>query len=343
MNAVRDRFDGSATTTLMLRVRAVRQAAEDIRLFELVSLEGAALPPWTPGAHVRLHLRDGLVRAYSLCNTAQQRDCYVIAVKREAASRGGSAFLHAQVQEGATISASPPVNAFPLIADTRAPLLLAAGIGITPLHAMAAELAVQGRRHRLHYFARSLAHAAFFHELAACSQGMSLHLGLDGAETERALAASLAAVPPSSPLYVCGPSPFIEAARRHARLAGWHEQDIHFELFAAPVKPSANADAEAEAAPLSEVADRAFELVLHRSGLRCEVAPGQSIVAAAARLGVVIGTSCGEGFCGSCESTVLEGQPLHRDSVLSAAERAGGCRILPCVSRCVGRRLVLDL
>ncbi|ADJ61982.1 oxidoreductase [Herbaspirillum seropedicae] len=339
MNAVADRFNGSAATTLMLRVRAVRQAAQDIRLLELVSQDGAALPPWTPGAHLRLQLQDGLVRAYSLCNTPQQRDCYLIAVKREPDSRGGSAFLHEQVQEGTTISASPPVNAFPLIADVRAPLLLAAGIGITPLHAMAAELATQGRRHRLHYFARSLAHAAFFHELAAGSQGMSLHLGLDGAETEHAIAAALAAAPRSSPLYVCGPSPFIDAARRHAQLAGWREQDIHFERFAAPAMPAAEAD---PARPV-QAPDSTFELVLQRSGLRCQVLPGQSIVAAAAQVGVVIGTSCGEGFCGSCESTVLEGQPWHRDSVLSAAERASGRRILPCVSRCAGTRLVLDL
>lgn len=327
MNAVTDRFNGGAATTLRLRVRAVRRAAEGILLFELAPQDGAALPPWTPGAHLHLHLQEGLVRAYSLCNTPQQRDCYLIAVKREPDSRGGSVFLHEQVQEGMTISASPPVNAFPLIADVRAPLLLAA------------ELAMQGRRHRLHYFARSLAHAAFFHELAAGSQGMSLHLGLDGAETEHAIAAALAAAPRSSPLYVCGPSPFIDAARRHAQLAGWREQDIHFERFAAPAMPTADAD---PACPV-QAPDSSFELVLQRSGLRCEVPPGQSIVAAAAQLGVVIGTSCGEGFCGSCESAVVEGQPLHRDSVLSATERASGRRILPCVSRCAGTRLVLDL
>ncbi|BEV13650.1 PDR/VanB family oxidoreductase [Herbaspirillum sp. DW155] len=338
MNAVIDRFDGrTAASTLALRVRAVRKAAADIRLFELVSADGNALPPWSPGAHLRLHLPHGLVRAYSLCNTPQQRDCYVIAVKREPASRGGSAFLHEQVEEGATLTAAPPVNAFPLLADARAPLLLAAGIGITPLHAMAAELAAQGIRHRLHYFARTLAHAAFFHELAACSQGMSLHLGLDDAQTAGAIAAALAAVPRSSPLYVCGPAPFIGAARSHAQQAGWREQDIHFELFAASAKDAADTPSTE---PMQE---HPFELVLQRSGLRCEVQPGQSIVAAAAQLGVVIGTSCGEGFCGSCESTVLEGQPWHRDSVLSAAERASGRRILPCVSRCAGARLVLDL
>jgi vanillate O-demethylase ferredoxin subunit len=124
---------------------------------------------------------------------------------------------------------------------------------------------------------------------------------------------------------------FIEAARRHAQLAGWREEDIHFELFAAPVM----ANAETPSAAQAHAEERVFELVLHRSGLRCEVQPGQSIVAAAAQVGVIIGTSCGEGFCGSCERCA--GRPaLHRDSVLSDAERAGGRRILPCVSRCAG-------
>nr|WP_198984378.1 PDR/VanB family oxidoreductase [Herbaspirillum sp. ASV7] len=323
-------------TQLCLRVAAVRELAADIRLFELVHTDGQALPEWSAGAHLRLQLAPGLARSYSLCNTPSQRDRYVIAVKREPASRGGSAWMHEQVEEGSLLSASAPANAFPLVADARAPVLLAAGIGITPLYAMAAELAQEGRRHRLHYFARSLAHAAFFHELAGISHGLSLHLGLDGPETGAAIAAALAASPCSSPLYVCGPAPFIDAARRHARQSGWREDDIHIELFSAP------AVVAAAALPDAATEDTVFELVLQRSGVRCMVQPGQSIVAAAALAGVEIGTSCGEGFCGSCESTVLEGQPLHRDSVLGAAARAGGRTLMPCVSRCAGARLVLD-
>ena len=335
VHVLADAHDHDASL-LSLRVAAVRELAAGIRLFELIGVDGHALPGWSAGAHLRLHLAPGLVRSYSLCNTPLQRDRYVIAVKREPASRGGSAWMHEQVEQGSLLGASAPSNAFPLVADARAPLLLAAGIGITPLYAMAAELAQDGRRHRLHYFVRSLAHAAFFHELAGSSHGLSLHLGLDGPETEAAIAAALAASPCSSPLYVCGPAPFIDAARRHARQSGWREDDIHSELFAAPTVPAAAAPPEAAAA------DTPFELVLQRSGVRCMVQPGQSIVAAAALAGVEIGTSCGEGFCGSCESTVLEGQPLHRDSVLGAAARASGRTLMPCVSRCAGARLVLD-
>ncbi len=319
---------------LCLRVAAVHELAADIRLFELVRPDGHALPEWSPGAHLRLQLAPGLARSYSLCNTPSQRDRYVIAVKREPASRGGSAWMHDEVEEGSLLTASAPSNAFPLVADVRAPLLLGAGIGITPLYAMAAELAQDGHRHRLHYFARSLAHAAFFHELAGISHGLSLHLGLDGPETEAAIAAALAASPRSTPLYVCGPAPFIDAARGHARQSGWREDDIHVELFSAPPTPAAP--------PVEATGDAAFELVLQRSGVRCMVQPGQSIVTAAALAGVEIGTSCGEGFCGSCESVVLEGQPLHRDSVLGAAARASGRTLMPCVSRCAGARLVLD-
>ncbi|MFJ3056076.1 PDR/VanB family oxidoreductase [Herbaspirillum sp. NPDC087042] len=336
MNALVDVLvDAHDATVLPLRVAAVCELAADIRLFELVHEHGQALPQWSAGAHLRLHLAPGLTRAYSLCNTPQQRDRYVIAVKREPASRGGSAWMHEQVEPGCLMTASAPSNAFPLVADARAPLLLGAGIGITPLYAMAAELAQDGRRHRLHYFARSLAHAAFFHELAGITHGLSLHLGLDGPETEAAIAAALAASPRSTPLYVCGPAPFIDAARRHARQSGWREDDIHIELFSAPISPVA-------APPDAAVVDTAFELVLQRSGVRCIVARGQSIVAAAAQAGVEIGTSCGEGFCGSCESTVLEGQPLHRDSVLGVAARASGRTLMPCVSRCAGARLILD-
>lgn len=329
---------GTAAGTLSLRVASARMIAADIRLFELVSADASALPGWSAGAHVRVHLPTGLVRAYSLCNTPQQRDRYVIAVKREAASRGGSAWMHEQLGEGSVLQVAAPQNAFPLIADERAPLLLAAGIGITPLYAMATELAQQGRRHRLHFFARSLGHAAFFHELAGVSHGVSIHLGLDGREADAAIAATLAATACATPLYVCGPAPFIEAARRHALAAGWHAHDFHAELFAAP-----GAAAPLPASAPSSDAEAPFELVLQRSGVQCTVLPGQSIVAAAAQVGVVIGTSCGEGFCGSCESRVLDGQPLHRDSVLSATERTSGTTMLPCVSRCSGARLVLDL
>ncbi|NUU03222.1 PDR/VanB family oxidoreductase [Herbaspirillum robiniae] len=340
MNAVADaaveaRADASAAL-LRLRVAEVRDIAADIRLFELRAPEGAVLPPWTPGAHLRLHLADQLARSYSLCNTPQQRDSYFIAVKRETASRGGSAHLHAKVREGDFLLAAPPGNAFALEEDARAPLLLAAGIGITPIYAMAADLAQRGRRHRVHYFARSLGHAAFFHELAAMPAGLSLHLGLDAVETEAAVGAALAAAAISTPLYLCGPAPFIDAARRCAQRRGWRDADVHFELFAAP---GGNAAAPVDLAG----ADGAFELVLQRSGVSCVVPPGQSIVAAAARAGVQIATSCGEGFCGSCESAVLEGIPEHRDSVLSAAEKSSGRRIMPCVSRCAGARLVLDL
>lgn len=341
MNAVADASAdvfvsaGAAPALLPLRVAAVREIAADVRLFELHAADGAPLPPWTPGAHLRLHLADGLARSYSLCNTPHERGCYRIAVKREAASRGGSSYLHERVGAGDVIVASPPANAFALADDGRAPVLLAAGIGITPIYAMAAALAHAGRSHRLHYFARSLRHAAFFDELAVAQAGLSLHLGLDAAETQLAIRAALAALSAPAPLYVCGPPPFIDAARDAARQGGWRDADVHAELFAAPVGVAPTVAGHA--------GQDSFELVLQRSGVRCTVQPGQSIVDAAAGAGVHIATSCGEGFCGSCESIVIEGQPVHRDSVLSAAERAAGRSIMPCVSRCDGPRLVLDL
>jgi len=152
-----------------------------------------------------------------------------------------------------------------------------------------------------------------------------------------AVTAGLAGVDCTTPLYICGPAPFIEQVRTQAATLGWRAADVHFELFAA---------AAAEVVPVAAKAatqDVPFELVLQRSGVRCVVRPGESIVDAAAAAGVQIGTSCGEGFCGSCQTTVLDGIPDHRDNVLSARERAANQCLMPCVSRCHSDRLVLDL
>lgn len=320
-----------AAQGLRLRVTQALDIAAGIRLFEFAAADHTALPPVVPGAHIRLSLPNGIERSYSLCNAPGQSG-YRIAVKREAASRGGSAWLHDHLQVGDVLYTTPPANAFALRPSSIAPALFAAGIGITPLYAMAAELAAQARPVHLHYFVRGLQHAAFIGELDALSTGMSLHLGLDGEGSARAVRAALQGLDRTTPLYICGPHPFIDTVRNSAAALGWQSADVNFELFAAANVPT----------PSSQAA-QGFELVLQRSGVRCQVAPGQSIVAAAAQVGVRIGTSCGEGFCGSCEASVLEGQPEHRDSVLSERERASGKTILPCVSRCAGTRLVLDL
>jgi len=337
MTTVRDAFTAAAQAAapLNLRVAAIREDGRDIRVFDLVADDAGRLPAWTPGAHVKLSLPGGLERCYSLCNTPGEDSFYRIAVKREATSRGGSAWLHEQAGVGTQLSAGAPVNAFPLHDSEHPVALFAAGIGITPIYAMAADLLYRGRAAQLHYFARSVEHAAFLSPLSQPAMAGRCHFsfGLHADEVGVAVAARLIVLPRTTPLYICGPAPFIAQVCEQAAQLGWRDADVHFELFAATT-PASDAPA---------TQDRVFELVLQRSGVRCMVPPGQSIVAAAAAAGVLIGTSCGEGFCGSCQTGVLEGIPDHRDSVLTEKERAAGQCLMPCVSRCRGERLVLDI
>ncbi|WP_050479733.1 PDR/VanB family oxidoreductase [Herbaspirillum rhizosphaerae] len=337
MTAVHDAFMTAAQTAapLRLRVAAVRADGCDIRVFDLYADDARSLPAWTPGAHIKLSLPGGLERCYSLCNTPGDDGFYRIAVKRETASRGGSAWLHAQAGVGTQLSAGAPVNAFPLYDSEHPAALFAAGIGITPIYAMAADLLHRGRAAQLHYFARSVEHVAFLSQLSQPVMAGHCHFrfGLHADDVAAAVAAKLTLLPRTTPLYVCGPAPFIAQVREQAAQLGWRDADVHFELFAAATS----------AADTSATQDRAFELVLQRSGVQCMVQPGQSIVAAAAEAGVQIGTSCGEGFCGSCQTGVLEGAPDHLDSVLTERERAAGHYLMPCVSRCRGERLVLDI
>jgi vanillate O-demethylase ferredoxin subunit len=324
---------------LQLRVAALRDDGGDIRIFDLHAADGRPLPSWTPGAHIKLMLPGALTRCYSLCNGVDEQGFYRIAVKREATSRGGSAWLHAHVQVGTQLSASAPLNAFPLQDSPHPVVLFAAGIGITPIYAMAADLLQRDRAAQLHYFTRSVEHAAFLNELSrpVMAPHCQFHFGLAAAEVGAAVMAKLSGLLRASPLYICGPAAFIEQVRTQAATLGWAAADVHFELFAgaAPVA----------GLPVGQAAlqEGRFELVLQRSGVRCVVLPDQSIVEAAAGAGVHIGTSCGEGFCGSCQSPVLEGIPDHRDSVLTAQERAANQYLMPCVSRCRSDRLVLDI
>jgi len=337
MTTVRDAFMTAAQTAapLNLRVAAIREDGRDIRVFELAADDARRLPAWTPGAHVKLSLPGGLERCYSLCNTPGEDSFYRIAVKREAVSRGGSAWLHEQAGVGTQLIVGAPVNAFPLHDSEHSVALFAAGIGITPIYAMAADLLHRGRAAQLHYFARSVEHAAFLSPLSepAMAGHCRFSFGLNADEVGVVIAARLTLLPRTTPLYICGPAPFIAQVRDQAAQLGWRDADVHFELFAATT-PASGAPATQE---------HVFELVLQRSGVRCMVPPGQSIVAAAATAGVAIGTSCGEGFCGSCQTVVLEGIPDHRDSVLTEKECAANRCLMPCVSRCRSERLVLDI
>jgi vanillate O-demethylase ferredoxin subunit len=319
---------------LALTVAARQRLAEDIDLFELHAADGRALPPAEAGAHIELQLQHegrALARPYSLCNPPGETHRWQIAVQREPASRGGSAAVHAQLQPGTRVQATPPRNRFALVPGAPHSLLLAGGIGITPLLAMAEALHAAGSAFTLHHATRSAARTPFVERLALAPwhHRVQRHFGDGPPEQRLEIAAVLATAPAGTHLYVCGPQGFMDAVLATARRQGWPEAQLHWESFGADVAPRQG--------------DRAFTLVLARSGLTVPVAADCSALAALAAAGVFVASSCEQGVCGTCLTRVLEGRPDHRDQYLTADEQAAGTQFTPCCSRSHDERLVIDL
>ncbi len=320
-------------TAALIRVRvAARQdEALDICSLDLVPVDGSALPAFSAGAHIDVHLPGGLVRQYSLCNTPGETHRYRIAVLRDAGSRGGSATVHDQLQVGTVLDIGAPRNLFEL--DPSAPhhLLLAGGIGITPLLAMAEQLAAQGGGFTLHHATRSRERTPFVAQLASAPYAHRVHHHFDDgpAMQKLDLAATLRSAPAGSHLYVCGPTGFMEAVLAEGRAQGWDEARLHREYFAA--------------APTGTAGDGGFELELASSGRVIPVAADQTALAALLAAGLDIPMSCEQGVCGTCLTGVKSGVPDHRDQYLTPEERAANNQFLPCCSRASSARLVLDL
>ncbi len=312
-----------------LRVRVARkwEAADQIAGFELESI-GAELPTYQPGSHIDVHLPNGLIRQYSLTNEPGRGETYRIGVKLEPDSRGGSRCLHEVVREGDVLAISEPRNNFPLRRDSLCTVLVAGGIGITPLLAMAQTLQKDGLGYELHYFAQSEQHMAFGDVLERLRPSLVAHLGLSPDETARALAEILAHRGDASHVYTCGPAPMLETTRRIAAEAGWPDHTVHFEYF----KNTTEIDDSSS-----------FQISLSRSALTLGVAGGQTILAVLRQNGVPMPSSCEQGACGTCEVAVLEGEPDHQDVYLNDSEKERGDRIMTCVSRAKSDRLVLDI
>ena len=316
-------------TTLRLQLRAIRLLAERTHGFELAHPEGAPLPAVAAGAHIDVHLPDGLLRSYSLAGDPHDRTHWLLGVLRDQHSRGGSRAMHESLRVGDVLTVSAPRNAFALAPGARHSLLLAGGIGITPLKAMAHALAAQGASFELHHCARSPRHAAFAAELAATVPAGHLHQHFDGGNPAQGLdiAALLASPAPGTHLYYCGPAGFMQAcadASRH-----WPAGSVHFEHFQppAPTTPAA--------------AEGSFDVLLSRRGIRVRVQPEQTIVRAIEQAGLRVPTSCLSGLCGACKTDYLEGDVEHHDYILSDEEHQH-CMTL-CVSRARSPLLVLDL
>jgi vanillate O-demethylase ferredoxin subunit len=318
---------------LRVRVVARREEAEGIAGFELVSADAVALPAFEAGAHIEVRLpfaAPGLSRPYSLCNDPAETGRYRIAVLREPASRGGSAAMHEAVREGMTLQVSRPRQQFALRPGPGRRLLLAGGIGITPLLAMARQLHREGAEFQLHLAARHRARAAFVNEIAGLpwAHRFALHLD-DGPPGQRLdLDALLATRGPDDRVYVCGPAGFMAAVTDAAARHGWPADRIHQESFGA-------------AAP--QAGDGAFELVVDGTGRVIPVAADVTVLQAMRDAGLDVPSSCEQGICGTCLTTVVAGRPDHRDQYLTPEEQAAGDQFLPCCSRSCTPRLVIRL
>ncbi|MEI5999397.1 oxidoreductase [Paraburkholderia bengalensis] len=321
----------AATETFEVEVRGIRLEAETVRSFELWPIAGE-LPAFAPGAHLDVHVSAGLIRQYSLTNP-HERYRYVVAVHRDPAGNGGSMRMHDSVAVGDRLIVSAPRNHFPLNETAAHSVFVAGGIGVTPLLAMVRRLCELGRSWDFYYCARTPAKAAFLRELSELSSNSTdgaLHCVFDGEPG----AASLnlddvrAAHGTQADFYCCGPTPLMDAFSK--ALADVAPERVHLEYFKAPAT---------ELKPHGE----AFTITLLRRGQTFVVPRERSILEVLHENGVPVLTSCQRGICGTCETTVIEGEPDHRDCVLTREERASNRTMMICVSRCKGERLVLDI
>jgi vanillate O-demethylase ferredoxin subunit len=319
------------TPSLSVRVASKRVEATDICTFELVDGGGASLPSFSAGAHIDVHLPNGLTRQYSLCNDPTESHRYLIGVLRDPASRGGSQAMHELVSEGDTLQISLPKNHFPLAHEASQSLLLAGGIGVTPILCMAERLAMAGADFEMHYCARAPERMAFRERIAKSSFAAKVAFHLDdGAEQQKLDIPALLATPRGGVhLYVCGPKGFMDAVLATARAQGWPEEQLHYEFFSAE--------------PVKSDADARFEVRLASSGRTITIAADKTVVQALAEAGVEIPTSCEQGVCGTCLTRVLDGTPDHRDQYLTPEEQAANDQFTPCCSRSKSPLLVLDL
>jgi vanillate O-demethylase ferredoxin subunit len=311
-----------------------RDEALDIASIELVSEGGEAgqpLPPFTAGSHVDVHLPGGLVRQYSLCNDPSETHRYVIAVLRDESGRGGSKAVHDLVHEGDRLQISVPRNQFALASAAPHHLLLAGGIGVTPILCMAQRLAATGETFDMHYCTRSRARTAFVERIsqAGFRESVQIHHDDSAGGSTFDLDRVLENVPEGTHLYVCGPKGFMDAVLNAARARAWAEDRLHYEFFAAPVEQQTTGDS--------------FQVRLASSGATIDVPSGCTVVQALAANGIDIITSCEQGVCGTCLTKVLSGEPEHRDFYLTDEERAANDQFLPCCSRARSPLLVLDL
>jgi ferredoxin-NADP reductase len=315
---------------ITLRVGRRAEIAVNALLLELESASGEVLPEWPPGAHLDIHLPSGLTRQYSLCGAREDRSTYVVVVLREPHGRGGSEEIYRELGVGTEFISSTPRDHFRLV-DASEYVLIAGGIGITPIKAMVDELRARGARWRLHYGGRSREHMAFVDELVDLG-GDNVSIvpqDVDGLLDVPAIIGNLS---PEAAVYCCGPAPLLDAVLTACAEAGASER-LHFERFVPPT----------DGAGFVTDGDTAFEVELRSSGVTLQVPADKTLLEVVQSVLPDVPFSCTEGYCGSCESVVLDGEPDHRGSLMTPEEHDEEGTMLICVGRSKSHRLVLDL
>ncbi len=309
---------------IRMRVERRRDLTPSIAEFTLAPLDGAELPSFGPGAHITVETPSGAMRRYSLVNDGADPKTYVVAIKREPQSRGGSASMHDQAVEGYELNIEPPENDFPLT-DVQKYLLIAGGIGITPIYSMARYLDKKGKLLRIIYVSRSAEEAAYLDELKKDYAGrMIVHHDNGNPDNVYDFWDDLA-TPRATHVFCCGPKPLMDEIK--AVSGHWPEGRVHFEDFK-PVE-------------VVRKDDTPFEVVLKKSGKTVTVPADRSILEALRDAGYPTSSSCESGTCGTCKTRLLEGEGDHRDLVLMDEEKPN--YIMICVSRAKSGSLVLDL
>lgn len=306
-------------------ISSVSYGARDINIYELKPLYAEHLPPSEPGAHIDLVLPSGLTRQYSLLEAADHPKSYKIAVKRDPQSRGGSRFLHEQARVGAKIIIHQPRNNFKLLETAPHSILIAGGIGVTPIYSMIRKLTALGRPWTLYYACRARADAVFFGELSQL-KNVHFHFDIENSGEVLDIGRVVASAPPGTNFYCCGPLPMLDAFK--AATADIPSNCVHVEYFSGePAK----------------IGETTFVVELLKSSWEFTVPPDKSILEVLLEAGLELQHSCLQGVCGACETGVISGVPDHRDMLLTDDDKRKNKSMMICCSRSKSGRLVLDL
>ncbi len=325
-----DPGSASASGLIEVRLTEIKDVARDTRLFTFRRPDGARLPPYRPGAHIDVHLPNGLIRQFSLCMPAAGSDSYTVGVKRDLVSRGGSRYIFDEMHVGDELKIGAPRNNFPLVESGDPVVLIAGGIGITPIWCMVQQLEAQGRPWTLYYSCRSRAEMAFLDELQRLDpKRVHLHFDDEAQGAFLDLAAAVGSAPDTAHLYCCGPKPMLAAFE--TATVNRPRDRVHVEYF------TAKTDAETGAGI------GGFWVELARAGEEYFIPPGKKILEVLYEAGVDVDYSCELGICGACATRVISGIPEHHDSVLTEEEQASNTTVMICCAGCKSERLVLDL